>query len=169
MTKKLHGFTIVELLIVIVVIAILAMISVATYRGIQDRARSAVIQSNLNGAAKQLEIYKAQEGSYPVTQTQLYQGDTGSTPVIKAATWTRSPDPYVWVGYCSNGSEYSLIARQQGNDKWFVLGSSISLKESAVAGTSSATDTCTNLANIPDNAGRYAHWMKSSAGWTAGY
>ena len=39
MNREAHGFTIVELLIVIVVIAILAAISVAAYVNIQERAR----------------------------------------------------------------------------------------------------------------------------------
>lgn len=42
-----RGFTIVELLIVIVVIAILAAISVVAYNGIQDRSRTSKINSDL--------------------------------------------------------------------------------------------------------------------------
>lgn len=41
MITKQRGFTIVELLIVIVVIAILAAISIIAYNGIQSRARDA--------------------------------------------------------------------------------------------------------------------------------
>lgn len=44
---KMKGFTIVELLIVIVVIAILAAISVVAYNGIQERSRQAKIESDL--------------------------------------------------------------------------------------------------------------------------
>lgn len=43
-----HGFTIVELLIVIVVIAILASISVVAYNGVQDRARRSAASSDLS-------------------------------------------------------------------------------------------------------------------------
>jgi prepilin-type N-terminal cleavage/methylation domain-containing protein len=41
------GFTIVELLVVIVVIAILATISVTAYNGIQNRANNTAIQSDV--------------------------------------------------------------------------------------------------------------------------
>src|SRR5665647_2625998 len=53
-----RGFTIVELLIVIVVIGILATLTIVAYTGIQDRAKTASLQSDLAQASKQLEIYK---------------------------------------------------------------------------------------------------------------
>lgn len=59
------GFTIVELLIVIVVIAILATISIVAYRGVQDRARNAQRLSDAKTIVKALELYKAQTGEYP--------------------------------------------------------------------------------------------------------
>lgn len=50
--KIKSGFTIVELLIVIVVIAILAAISVVAYNGIQDRSKTAQANSDLNSLYK---------------------------------------------------------------------------------------------------------------------
>ena len=61
------AFTIVELLIVIVVIAILAAISIVAYNGIQERARSAAIKSDLAQVSKQLKIFQATNGKYPTT------------------------------------------------------------------------------------------------------
>ena len=65
--KKMQrmGFTIVELLIVIVILAILAAISVVAYTGIQQRARDSAVQAEATGAKKKLEIYKATNGQYP--------------------------------------------------------------------------------------------------------
>lgn len=59
------GFTIVELLIVIVVIGILAAISIVSYNGIQARGRDAQRLSDMNTIVKALEIYKAEHGEYP--------------------------------------------------------------------------------------------------------
>jgi prepilin-type N-terminal cleavage/methylation domain-containing protein len=60
------AFTIIELLIVIVVIAILAALSIVTYTGIQNRARETAVQADLSNMARQLGIESAQaEGSYP--------------------------------------------------------------------------------------------------------
>ncbi|OYX53307.1 hypothetical protein B7Y92_03415 [Candidatus Saccharibacteria bacterium 32-50-13] len=54
-----RGFTIVELLIVIVVIAILAAITIVAYNGIQDRARSAALRSDLTQIDKQLKLFQS--------------------------------------------------------------------------------------------------------------
>ena len=57
-----RGFTIVELLIVIVVIAILAGISIATYSGIQERAHSTAIINGIKSTEKALRLYGTQKG-----------------------------------------------------------------------------------------------------------
>lgn len=65
MKKTKSGFTIVELLIVIVVIGILAAITIVAYNGIQGRGRDAKRLSDINAIAKAIELYKADNGSYP--------------------------------------------------------------------------------------------------------
>ena len=65
MKKSVSGFTIVELLIVIVVIAILASISVVAYTGIRARADDSRRLSDANGIIKALTIYHAYNGSFP--------------------------------------------------------------------------------------------------------
>ena len=53
---KLHGFTIVELLIVIVVIAILAAISMAAYSGISDKANDSAVKSDFAHFIRKYEL-----------------------------------------------------------------------------------------------------------------
>lgn len=60
MKQASRGFTIVELLIVIVVIAVLAAISVVAYNGIQQRSRNAARVQAANAIYKQLELYTRQ-------------------------------------------------------------------------------------------------------------
>ncbi len=60
-----RGFTIVELLIVIVVIGILAALVLNTFSGVQARARDAQRQTDINSVATQLEIYYNDNGHYP--------------------------------------------------------------------------------------------------------
>ncbi len=70
--KNSHfGFTIVELLIVVVVIAILAAITIVAFNGIQQRAQTSAIQSTISQAAKKLEVGKIDGGTnaYPADIT----------------------------------------------------------------------------------------------------
>ena len=63
--KRNQGFTIVELLIVIVVIGILALIVVTTYSGIQQKARNSKRQADLTSLQTQLEAFVNDKGYYP--------------------------------------------------------------------------------------------------------
>ncbi len=65
MKKSVSGFTIVELLIVIVVIAILAAISVVAYTGIQQRANNSSRIAVGDQWVKTFKIYEAQTGNKP--------------------------------------------------------------------------------------------------------
>lgn len=63
--RKQSGFTIVELLIVIVVIGILAALVVTTFAGIQKKARNTERETDIKALHGQLEAYFAQNNSYP--------------------------------------------------------------------------------------------------------
>ncbi len=60
---KQKGFTIVELLIVVVVIAILAAITIVAYNGITQRSKDSQAQSGLSQSMKKIKGYAATQGS----------------------------------------------------------------------------------------------------------
>jgi prepilin-type N-terminal cleavage/methylation domain-containing protein len=68
--NKSKGFTIVELLIVIVVIGILATLVIVTFTGIQQKARNSQRQTDVNAVDSHVEAYYASSGNYP-TFSQL--------------------------------------------------------------------------------------------------
>lgn len=70
-TKSKPGFTIVELLIVIVVIAILAVITIVAYTGIQNRASDSAVYSDASSIAKKLAIIKVDLGRYPISVAEF--------------------------------------------------------------------------------------------------
>lgn len=90
MTKNQKGFTIVELLIVIVVIGVLVAITVVTYNGLQQRSRNTQVIVGVEAYNKALRNYHAINSSYPTStgclganypSNQCWQGDSGNITV----------------------------------------------------------------------------------------
>lgn len=63
--QRQSGFTIVELLIVIVIIGILATLVIVTFSGVQQKARDSERKTDINAIAGQLEAGYANKGYYP--------------------------------------------------------------------------------------------------------
>ncbi len=84
--KNKNGFTIVELLIVVVVIAILAAITIVAYNGIQNRAKESSAQSAASQSGKKVAQYSALNADlYPTaveftTATGFTASTDNSTP-----------------------------------------------------------------------------------------
>lgn len=99
------GFTIVELLIVVVVIAILAAITIVSYNGITDRSKVSIAQADLSSLRKKFDIYKIDAGSYPTrtddtTWKRLLLESAGAVDGAKSFVICRT----------DTGSDYAIIA-----------------------------------------------------------
>lgn len=66
-TKKTHGFTLVEMIVVVIVIAILAMITIVAYNGAQMRAKNSQWATSLASWTKVIQLYKINTGKWPST------------------------------------------------------------------------------------------------------
>lgn len=94
-----RGFTIVELLIVIVVIGILAAITIVAFNGVSSRAAEASMQSDLSHVATAVEADKVLNGTYPADA-----GSANNGSGLKASggnTLSYVPKSY---GYCASVS-----------------------------------------------------------------
>jgi prepilin-type N-terminal cleavage/methylation domain-containing protein len=94
-SRSSKGFTIVELLIVIVVIAILAAITIAAFTGVQQKARVSAVSSALSQATKKLATYVVEANAYPTDLASVGISDTSG--VNYQYSYNNSANP---VTYC---------------------------------------------------------------------
>ncbi|MDO8335334.1 MAG: prepilin-type N-terminal cleavage/methylation domain-containing protein [Candidatus Saccharibacteria bacterium] len=83
-----RGFTIVELLIVIVIIGILAALVIVAYNGITDRANNTQTESAMGAWRKAMIQYATDRGSYPISSNACFNETnvTGCWPTSSAST-----------------------------------------------------------------------------------
>jgi prepilin-type N-terminal cleavage/methylation domain-containing protein len=108
MKRSNTGFTIVELLIVIVVIGILAAITIVAYNGIQNRARVATTTSALSQATRKLESFAVDGAGYPTTLAAA--GITDSNDVSYQYTVNNSATPATYCVTATNGSLSYMVS-----------------------------------------------------------
>lgn len=106
------GFTIVELLIVVVVIAILAAITIVSYNGIKDRADRAAMQSNTEQLTKQVLTYKALNGALPPSLSALNEGQGPKLGETVLYAYTLSGDQFCLTVGKKNVSYTYYIAHE---------------------------------------------------------
>lgn len=81
------GFTIVELLIVIIVIAILAAITLVVYTGMQTRAENTKTMNAVTTYVKALKLQAADTGAFPIHTNYPCLGDATETCGTTATCW----------------------------------------------------------------------------------
>jgi len=109
--KKEAGFTIVELLIVIVVIAVLAAITVVAFNGVQDRSNDSRMRSGINQLEKAIRLWATQTGELPrggwsSTTTWATLADSG------AANCADGTGGWVFSGAYACSLEDMLVSKQ---------------------------------------------------------
>ncbi|MEO6109734.1 MAG: prepilin-type N-terminal cleavage/methylation domain-containing protein [Candidatus Saccharimonadales bacterium] len=107
MGKKQTGFTIVELLIVIIVIGILAAITIVSFTGLQNRAKTASVQSDLEASLKQLEIFRINIGSAETYPTTI---DCSASPAAGTICLRPSSGTIYEYTYVAGSNTYCLSA-----------------------------------------------------------
>ncbi|MNQ20004.1 Type II secretion system protein G precursor [compost metagenome] len=133
-----RGFTIVELLIVIVIIGILAAITIVAYNGIQNRANDTSVRSDLANIAKQFGTFYALNGQYPTTVTDL---NSLGTKINKNA-YMKSPIAFNLIPCLSADSQaFSIAAVTTGGTRLFATsGSGVQEYTGATSWTSGASN-----------------------------
>ncbi len=119
-----QGFTIVELLIVVVVIAILAAITIVSYNGITNRANASAAKSTATTVQKKIELYHAEQGIYPLGASAL-SNNTSKSYYLSPSSFGGVSDPtandagtkgtsYVRLQICQNAAGTPTIVNVTG-------------------------------------------------------
>ena len=86
--KMSEGFTLVEILIVVVIIGILAAVAVPTYLNYVKKSRGGEAELYINTIFKQAAIYYTNEGSVPTTLDEMKDINLLSLDPKAELTWT---------------------------------------------------------------------------------
>lgn len=146
--QKQDAFTIVELLIVIVVIAILAAVTVVAYSGVQNRTYDSAVQSDLANIAKKYELYKADSpaGIYPYGAA-LNNGDAFRMAISRNAYDSNSSYQLLnCTSTTTQGSDYAMLALSKSGKRFYIASTSGGVKEYLGAGNwVNSVNNCTDV------------------------
>ncbi len=124
-TRKLirreYGFTLVELMVVVVILSILATIVVPKIMSRPDQAREAKVQQDIRVLSAQLDLYRLDNFNYPTTDQGLEALIARPVDLPKGAKWKeggyldRLPkdpwgQPYLYLQPGTHGGAYDLYS-----------------------------------------------------------
>lgn len=159
------GFTIVELLIVIVVIGILASITIVAFNGIQGRANDVAVQSDLTNIGKKIQVFYATYDRWPQGNTDLeamgisvsksaygnhYNTGTSFYNVVYCWPSTTTPDYFAIVAASKSGS---VIENRNGT-----------VRKASYAYTGGSTGICASAGSTIQS-GSARDWLYSNDAW----
>jgi uncharacterized protein (TIGR02145 family)/prepilin-type N-terminal cleavage/methylation domain-containing protein len=127
--KKNSGFTIVELLVVIVVIGVLAAITVVSYTGISNKAIVSSMQSDLSASSRQFRLFTVDHSSYPVgDQTTAFDGNncpkSPSTGIADTKYCLKLSDGNTIETYTGTTNGFTLAIKHGDNIIWEITNDS---------------------------------------------
>ena len=159
-----RGFTIVELLIVIVIIGILAAITVVAYNGIQNRAYDTTVQSDLKSLYKKISLYRIQEDKYPRYVNEFtdmgvaLSKSSYSRGLYNAVSWYNVL--YCWPN-AANPEKFSITAQSKSGKVYTAVNGSV--KEATYI-LSGSNQTCSDAGTSMDR-GDYRTWFYDADAW----
>ncbi|MBI5620310.1 prepilin-type N-terminal cleavage/methylation domain-containing protein [Candidatus Gottesmanbacteria bacterium] len=141
-SMKHRGFTLIEVLVAVTIIAILISIGVVSYGSVNKRSRDAKRKGDVEQLRSALEMYRADTGYYPNTGSGSWADASGlSTPLVSTYLPAIPSDPKS----STQVYRYTATNLSGGNYYGYCL--------SALIESENPTDTCTPDTNNSHNYG----------------
>jgi prepilin-type N-terminal cleavage/methylation domain-containing protein len=121
--NKQSGFTIVELLIVIVVIGILAAITIVAYNSVQNRARNTTAMADLSSNGQRIMSGEAITGNYPTT----IEANSSADYKIKIASGN-----YNMASYCVSNNGFVIAVEAKSGNKYYVKNNNVVVLDNTI-------------------------------------
>ena len=102
--NKAVGFTVIEMLIVIVVIAILATLLILSWTGIRQKAQVAVAQDDMHAVAQTAEVFRITYDRSPITASDF------STILQQSHVYDSTRTPAKSYAICADANGYAFVA-----------------------------------------------------------
>ncbi len=130
MLRNTKGFTLIELMIVVVIIGILAAIAIPNFISMQDRAREGSVKANMHTIQLGVEDFAVQnDGTYPLAadaadvEANLPDGNYPDNPFTNAETavdWAAAPAASGEIGF-STATTSQYVIEGFGKDALLTL------------------------------------------------
>ena len=121
--RRRHGFTLMEVLLVMAILVIMGTFVVANFSGIFGKAKKSAAKTQLNLVAQQLQYYEQDMGTFPPTELGLSSLRVQPTDPIGAGRWAGPyaqkeipPDP--WGNLYQYNLETDPISGEGGFKIW---------------------------------------------------
>lgn len=168
-----QGFTIVELLIVVVVIAILAAITIVAYNGIQQQAKTSALASAMSQLHKKIQTDLLQKGGGTISIAQpLAYATEIATDYPLAAPLVNAQAITLYVVFDTKNSTLSswqhiakLSENIQATNKFHIRTNGAGDNGIAMSySTSVATDRSQYVSGVRNTTGPHVCWLSATTG-----